>query len=226
MADAVDLVRAYLQVNGYFTVTEYPMLERVRNGTHRMVTDVDLLAFRFPGAGPSEMTSRSPAPLVSTLGEPDPTLERERGESDMIVAEVKEGRAELNRGARDPRVLEAILVRFGCCDPGEGERVVRHLLRDGEAVSGHGHRIRLLAFGSLVPPKPPDGYRAISLGHVVSFLRDHLRGNWEILRHAQLSDPALGFLSLLEKARVDGTVATEGKIPDSEATSRERIGDP
>lgn len=32
------------------------------------------------------------------------------------------------------------------------------------------------------------------------FLRAYLRENWEVVQHAQLLDPALGFLSLLEKA--------------------------
>ncbi len=200
MADAVDLVRAYLHVNGYFTVTEYPVLEGVKGGSHRMVTDLDVLAFRFPGAGPSKGGGRVGEALVSTLGELDPALERNRGESDMIVAEVKEGRAELNRGARDPRVLEAALVRFGCCEPHAVERVVEELLRRGRAATGHGHTVRLVAFGSSVPPDRPLGYTAISLGHVLSFLRAHLQESWEVLRHAQVSDPALGFLALLEKA--------------------------
>lgn len=200
MADAVDLVRAYLHVNGYFTVSEYPLLERVRGGAHRMVTDLDLLAFRFGGAGPMKSTSGSNPPVVPAFQEPDPLLGRGREESDMIVAEVKEGRAELNRGAQDPRVLEAALVRFGCCDPGAVTEVVKELIRRGEADAGHGHRIRILAFGSTVPQGDSAPYTAISLGHVVSFLRAHLRESWDVVRHAQVSDPALGFLSLLEKA--------------------------
>jgi hypothetical protein len=200
MAGAVDLVRAYLHVNGYFTVTEYPALERLTGGGHRMVTDLDVLAFRFRGAGPTEEAPGSAEALVSTLAEPDPALGKTRGESDMIVAEVKEGRAELNRGAWDPRVLEAALVRFGCCYASEVGEVVEELLRRGEAATDHGHRIRLVAFGSSIPPEPPEGYTAISLGHVLSFLRAHLRENREVLRHAQVSDPALGFLALVEKA--------------------------
>jgi hypothetical protein len=47
--------------------------------------------------------------LVPTLPEPDASLGRRRGESDMIVAEVKAGHARLNRAARDHRVLEAAL---------------------------------------------------------------------------------------------------------------------
>jgi hypothetical protein len=200
MADAVDLVRAYLHVNGYFTVTEYPVLERLRDGGHRMVTDLDVLAFRLAGAGPVAAKAAPGRPIVPVLLEPDPALGRRREESDMIVAEVKTGRAELNAAARDPRVVEAALVRFGCCGPGEAEQVVEALVRSGEARTGHGHRVRLLAFGSSVPPEGPTGYSAISLGHVIAFLRTHLRENWDVVRHAQVTDPALGFLSLLEKA--------------------------
>lgn len=200
MADAVDLVRAYLHVNGYFTVSEYPVLESLRGGGHRMVTDLDLLAFRFGGAGPVGDHARSKRMAKPVLQEPDPLLGRGRSQSDMIVAEVKEGRAELNRGARDPHVLEAALVRFGCCHQDMVSGVVSKLIRKGVADTGHGHRIRLMAFGATVPQGGPGGYTAIPLGHVVSFLRSHLRENWDIVRHAQITDPALKFLSLLEKA--------------------------
>lgn len=200
MADAVDLVRAYLHVNGYFTVTEYPLLEPLPRGGQRAVTDLDVLAFRFPGAGPVMAPTDSGSPLVHALLEPDPALGRRRGESDMIVAEVKEGRAELNRATRDPRVLKAALVRFGCCEPREAGRVVQDLLRTGATRTGHGHHVRLLAFGSALPGDRPAGYAAISLEHVLSFLRAYLRDHWEVVRHAQILDPALGFLSLMEKA--------------------------
>jgi hypothetical protein len=200
MADAVDLVRAYLHVNGYFTVSEYPVLEQQRDGGYRTVTDLDILAFRFAGAGPMPAVSGRGSLLAPTLPEPDAGLGRRRSESDMIVAEVKEGHAQLNRAARDPRVLEAALVRFGCCEPDEAEQVVATLLREGEASTGHGHRVRLLAFGSTVPDGGPVGFTTISLGHVLSFLRTHLRDHWDLVQHAQMLDPALGFLSLIEKA--------------------------
>ena len=47
MDTAVALVQAYLQVNGYFTVVEYPVLEAYRRGPARAVTDLDVLAFRI-----------------------------------------------------------------------------------------------------------------------------------------------------------------------------------
>ena len=51
MDTAVALVQAYLNVNGYFTVVEYPVLEASRGGHARSVTDLDILALRFAGAG-------------------------------------------------------------------------------------------------------------------------------------------------------------------------------
>ena len=51
MDTAVGLVQSYLYMNGYFTVTEYPVLELMASGEYRTVTDVDILALRIPGAG-------------------------------------------------------------------------------------------------------------------------------------------------------------------------------
>ena len=51
MDTAVALVQSYLYMNGYFTVTEYPVLELMADGEYRTVTDVDVLAVHIPGAG-------------------------------------------------------------------------------------------------------------------------------------------------------------------------------
>ena len=50
MDNAVALVQAYVRVNGYFTVAEYPVIEAARDGHYRAVTDLDILAFRFPNS--------------------------------------------------------------------------------------------------------------------------------------------------------------------------------
>lgn len=52
MDNAVALVRAYLQLNGYFTITEYPVLRRLGDGTVRTLTEVDVAAFHLPGGEP------------------------------------------------------------------------------------------------------------------------------------------------------------------------------
>ena len=50
MDTAVALVQAYLHLNGYFTLTEYPVIEAMRSGDYRTRTDLDVLAVRFPAA--------------------------------------------------------------------------------------------------------------------------------------------------------------------------------
>lgn len=58
MDNAVALVQAYLRVNEYFSVTASPVVEAMKSGEFRTATDLDLLAFRFPGAGRALAASR------------------------------------------------------------------------------------------------------------------------------------------------------------------------
>jgi hypothetical protein len=44
MDTAVALVQAYLHLNGYFTVVEFPVLEAMRAAPARTVTDLDIRA--------------------------------------------------------------------------------------------------------------------------------------------------------------------------------------
>lgn len=196
MDPAVALVRAYLHVNGYFTVTEYPVLEALDDGGHRTMTDLDLLAFRFPGAG-----RRVGAGAEGVLDgfEPDPALDAPADRADMIVAEVKEGPAALNRAATKPAVLRVALARFGCCPVSAVDGAVGALKRDGHATLPSGHQVRLMAFGQK-PSEPLGNVHVVTLNHVTRFLRDYLDQYWEALRHAESKDPAIGILMALEKA--------------------------
>jgi len=45
---AVELVQAYLRVNGYFTVAEYPVLDAAGPGGPRTIKDLDILGVRLP----------------------------------------------------------------------------------------------------------------------------------------------------------------------------------
>lgn len=197
MDNAVALVQAYLQINGYFTVTEYPVLEGTRQG-YRAATDLDVLAFRFPGAG--RLIPSKGRPGERRLTEVDRALNCPADRADMLIGEVKEGHAELNRATRDTDVLRTVFTRFGCCPPEHVPALVKRLLHEGATTTPAGHTVRLVAFGSEVggPPSPP--CTVVSLGHVVGYLRDYLREHWEILRHGQFKHPALGFLMTLEKA--------------------------
>ena len=82
MDTAVGLVQSYLYMNGYFTVTEYPVLELIADGEYRTVTDVDILALRMPGAGRS---TGSPNGAVLAV---DPALDVDPDRVDLIIAEV------------------------------------------------------------------------------------------------------------------------------------------
>lgn len=71
---AVALVQAYLHVNGYFTVVEYPVLEAHRGGQARSVTDLDILALRFAGAGHDVIRGRRHQHQRGQGFETDPAL--------------------------------------------------------------------------------------------------------------------------------------------------------
>ena len=196
MDASVSLVQAYLQVNGYFTVAEYPVIEPVLDGGTRTVTDLDILAFRFPRAGAVPGRRRL---LGSLADDPDPKLGVPAEQADMIVGEVKRGSARFNAAARNPLVLEAALVRFGCCPASNVSTLVRKLLKSGHAATHAGHLVRMIAFGS-TDDRGGTHHSVVTMGHIVEFLQSHLRQNWAVLGRAQLSQPALSYLALLEKA--------------------------
>lgn len=199
MDTAVALVQAYLNVNGYFTVVEYPVLEASRGKPARAVTDLDILGLRFVGAGHEVVRGRRHGPLGGHAFEPDPALGGPPDRPDMIVGEVKEGAARFNPATRDPAVLEVALARFGCCSPGEATGLTARLLSSGRVVAPEGHVIRLVAFGAASERASDAHWTTVPMGHVADFLRRYLREHWDVLRHAQIKDPTLGLLALLEK---------------------------
>jgi hypothetical protein len=97
----------------------------------------------------------------------------------------EEGRAEFNRGARDPHVLQAVLTVW-VLPQAAAPAVAAGLLRHG--ASGlplpHGQRTPLLCVRHV-------GRRAARLplladlaGDVIRFIHTFLREHWDILRHA------------------------------------------
>lgn len=201
MDTAVALVQAYLHVNGYFTVTEYPVLEALHRDHTRTVTDLDVLAFRFAHATHDIKRGRGRRHLEEQPQIPDPVLGCAADRPDMIVGEVKEGLARFNAATRDPVVLEVALARFGCCPPPRVAALTRQLLRDGRAVTDVGHVVRLVAFGD-VPEGTPAAGTCVPMRHVVEYLQAYLHRHWAVLRHAQIREPAFAVLALIEKWRV------------------------
>lgn len=210
MDTAVALVQAYLHVNGYFTVTEYPVMEAAGAAHARTVTDLDVLAFRFAGAG-HDLVGRRRA---RSIGErvTDPVLRCPADRPDMIIGEVKAGAARFNRALRDPGVLAVALVRFGCCSPDHVHDVTTALLSSGSVTTKGGHAIRLVAFGEAGGNESAPASATVSMRHVVQFLQMYLRRHWDVLRHAQITDPALGVLALIEKWGVEPPRRTNGPM--------------
>lgn len=198
MDHAVSLVQAYLQLNGYFTSAEYPIIAGAGRSGFRTITDIDILAFRFPSGEPLAPHGRKEPKGLDVSGI-DPGLGVPTESIDMIIGEVKEGRVGINSGIRDPEVLRAVVSRFG--DVGDAARVVSQLLQNGAAEIPPSFSVRLIAFGSFPPGSAVPPCRIISLGHVLQFLQGYVRKHWNMLRHLQFKDPAFGFLMTLEKAR-------------------------
>jgi hypothetical protein len=201
MDHAVALVQAYLQLNGYFTSAEYPIIAGAGRNGFRTITDIDILAFRFPSGEPLAKNARK-APKGLDLSGLDSGLDVPPERIDMIIGEVKEGRVGINSGIRDPEVLRTVINRFG--EVGNTDRVVQQLLHTGSAEIPPSYSVRLIAFGSFPPGEAVPPCRIISLGHVLQFLQLYVRKHWHMLRHLQFKDPAFGFLMTLEKARRGG----------------------
>jgi hypothetical protein len=202
---AVALVQAYLHVNGYLAVTEYPVAELTRHRGIQRATDIDMLAIRLPQAG-GIVPARRKNHVNGFVA--DPVLEVEEGITDFIIAEVKEGPAQLNKGSRNPAVLTAVLLRFGCCPAAEVPENVERLLLRGVSRTSTNMRIRLLAFGSEADAVPPVPSLEISHAHLIRFLQDHLRSHWQLFRQMHTRDPVFGFLLLMEKAfRAESSVS-------------------
>ena len=209
MDTAVALVQAYLQINGYFTVVEYPVLESSRRGPARSVTDLDVLAVRFTGAGHEVIRGHGHRPISGQVFEPDPALGCPSDRPDMIVGEVKEGAARFNSATQDPDVLQIALARFGCCHADHAAELARTLLARGRVDAPSGHTIRMVAFGSVVDAAETGHWNTVPMHHVVEFLRAYLHDHWEVLKHAQIKDPTIGLLAMLEKWGVSAPTPQE-----------------
>jgi len=203
---AVSLVRTYLKLNGYFTSTEIPVIKKGNDGLFFEVTDIDMLALRFPQASHIVAQGR-PGPLDDLHFPPDPELDIPSDAMDLIIGEVKTGRPRLNPHMRSEDTLYRALVRFGFCPPEQLDKAVEELkatgvtwVRDGGVAVPS--RVRIAAFGD-GEEQHGDGYTVIPLKRVAAFVMDHLKVFRDVLHPVRLTDPTLGLLHLLEKLEED-----------------------
>ena len=203
MNAGVDLVQAYLHLNGYFTITELPVIRRSRRG-YEEVTDLDVLAVRFPWAAFTIPGGR-PGPEDDLSLAVDGALVPSDDVIDVIIGEVKEGKARVNDTLRTQDALLTALRRVGCGPDARLMELLEELRRKGEVRMGAsgdepGYRIRILAFGE-GKTGPRSGYSVLSLKHVADFVVRYLARYHEILKPSDLPETALGILHLLQKVR-------------------------
>ena len=88
------------------------------------MTDVDVLAVRFPS-------------VLHHPGAADPLLEVDPRRIDVIIGEVKQGRAHLNPGMHRTMTIEHALGRIGCCAPEEMPEAARRIASGHDLVLKH-----------------------------------------------------------------------------------------
>ena len=209
MVSAVALVQGYLQANGFFTITESPVVEATADG-FRNVTDLDILAVRLPRTG-VYIPGLGDSQDSSVIFDPDPCLKVSTDKVDFIIGEVKEGRAELNRALRSREVLTVALRRLGRHDPDEIDRAIEQLRSKGRANLDDRHQVRLMAFGTQMPNRRHSNYQIILLHQVADFINNVIERHWDLIKHVQFKGPAMGLLMTLEKARIAARRIREGK---------------
>lgn len=200
MNAGVALVQSYLRLNGFFTLTDVPIVRRGRKGQYYEVTDVDILAIRPPGA--RTLVSRGEPGIADDLVfEGDPRLDLTKDATEVLIAEVKIGKPRINPGLLADETLTTAVARVGICPDGEIASLVGRLQATGEALVRSDHseaRFRLVAFGDGRAGKRRR-YAVFSLSDVAAFLRAHLHRYREILTPVEPSDPTLALLHLLDK---------------------------
>lgn len=193
----VNLVESYLRLAGYLTLSEFEVQGRRPDGSYETITDVDIVAVRFPGdvylGDPHDSGG-------SLLLIEDPDLRLQDDCVDVIVGEVKEGEATINTGLLDHRTLHSVLQRIDWVYDEDIDAVVDGLQADGlhssPARGGGTVRTRVVAFGQA----PETSVNIITHAHIINSLLRFFDEFGEALRPLHFKEPATGLLRLLSKS--------------------------
>lgn len=200
MAVAVSLVRAYLELSGYFVLSELPV--RALQGQLAVdVTDLDIVAVRFPHPQVREGAAAK-EPLDIYLGL-DPALGADEDDIDVIIGEVKEGPAQLNPGLRRVSTIAFAIRRLGCCPEDQVMDTARRVLEHGETrttmAPGLPCRVRLVAFGGSGEQSPDSGAHVVSLSRCAKAIEDRMHAALDLVGALHFEDPVLGLFALRQK---------------------------
>lgn len=195
MDAATSLVEFYLQSNGFFTLTEAPVLGLEPQGV-RALTDLDVIAVRLPGARGHVVERRG----ARSAGDPDALMGLDDGRIEMVIGEIKEGGATLNPALLRPEVLRVALLRLTALDDRAINRITDDLRARGVSEADPRFRVRVVAFGSYRADDLPRFITCITLGQMLAFI-DRRVGDWSALAPVQMKHPLLATLMMLHKAR-------------------------
>ncbi len=202
---AVNLVESYLRLNGYLTLSEMEVQKKAKSGLYETLTDVDIVALRFPGSIYATDPHDDDCRLLLIN---DDVLALEPGTIDVIIGEVKQGEAVFNPGLTRHEVLHTVLHRVEWIYATELEHVIGQLTESGvssvPARSGGVVRTRLVAFGRA----ERSNLNTISLSHIVQEMVRFMDEFDDVLRPAQFKEPAQAFLRLLAKTGFSVTKET------------------
>lgn len=194
---AVNLVESYLRLNGYLTLSEFEVQMKNTAGVYETLTDVDIVALRFPGdmyAADVHTDEDSRLLLIQ-----DEELRLETDTFDLIIGEVKQGEAVFNPSLTRHEVLHTVLHRVGWIFAEGLEGIIDSLQRTGlvhaKARSGGHVRIRLVAFGRA----PRSNINTITLSHMIETMISFMNEFDAVLRPAQFREPVPALLRLLAK---------------------------
>ena len=194
----MNLVESYLRLNGYLTLSEIEVQSRHVDGTYTTLTDVDIIALRFPGdtyAAEPQADQDSRLLLIT-----DDVLDLADDRVDVVIGEVKQGEAVFNTSLFRPEVLRSVLRRMSWVYADGVDGVVERLSQGGisfDPARGGGEiRTRLVAFGRSATAGP----HTIPIGHVIESLVGFMERYDDVLRSAQFREPAPALIRLLVKS--------------------------
>lgn len=194
---AVNLVESYLRLNGYLTLSEMEVQKKAKSGLYETLTDVDIVALRFPGS--IYATDPHDEDDCRLLLINDDVLALEPETIDVIIGEVKQGEAVFNPGLTRHEVLHTVLHRVEWIYATDLDKVIGQLANSGvssvPARSGGVVRTRLVAFGRA----ERSNLNTISLSHIVQEMVRFMDEFDDVLRPAQFKEPAQALLRLLAK---------------------------
>lgn len=180
------------------------------------MTDIDVLAVRFPHA---QLWVPGDGVPGQELGR-DRALDIDAESMQLIIGEVKEGKARINRSALRPKVLETVVRRFGCCEE-HPRRIAQMILENGvveTSVSGMPCKVRLIVFGGVQDELHSSRYTCIPLRHVIEYASEYVSRYGDVFRSAEIKDEGLSLMALMSKLGI--------QLAGGEALTRAVIQDP